>query len=602
MSRAEFAREAGLSYRTVLDFENGARDHVQEKTLILISKALGVSCEFLLTGRDGSERWWRRWVGALVSGPLRLPTPVLTAWVVGIVALTAAGLALTDRRWTQSVVPMTPAHIRAQRHFLEGVNNLDRLYRDAARRDLRLALADDSTFAMAAVMLVHPEISGDQAERDSLLTLARRHVDTLGRRERKYLDAFSAWSNRDLKGAIAACEDLVEVHPREAEGYRLLGRFYEADEKPVSAISALETAVSLDPRDGMSFNRLAYLYTARGDTAQAMNASLRYLEIAPTEANPYDTRGDLLAWGNRPDEAIRSYQNALARNPEFFPSMQSLGCVLTLQGRYREAERYFQMMLRVQDRGARSRARWFLGMVDIYRGRFRDAEAKLQQAIAADEIDQHRNTGYLEKLCAIARLQCALGDTPAGVTTYRAALDTLQRYMPDGIAEWPVEYVCLLSKIDIDAAEAYRDSLALRIQGRRSDLSHVLTACDGWIQLRRGNPDAACASFEKALERLHVFQFCYPLGLAYLDAGRPEDAVRVFEHCVNRYSSDRIRSAIWGVKLYYQLARAYDAVGRHQDAAHMYTRFLNIWGDQNLPSVEEIATARAQLAAVNPGN
>ena len=54
LTKSDLAEKAGLSSRTVHDLENGRRDRIQEKTLMLLAQALDVSI-FELLGREPSE-------------------------------------------------------------------------------------------------------------------------------------------------------------------------------------------------------------------------------------------------------------------------------------------------------------------------------------------------------------------------------------------------------------------------------------------------------------------------------------------------------------------------------------------------------------------
>jgi tetratricopeptide (TPR) repeat protein/TolB-like protein/DNA-binding XRE family transcriptional regulator len=496
------------------------------------------------------------------------------------------------------IARVTTRSVRAYRHYVEGVEYLDKLYRAEARAELRRAVAHDSTFAMAMVMLVHPEIAGPRSERDSLIAVARRNSAGLTPRERYYLDAFGAYSEGDLDGAVAACEALVREYPQEASGYRLLGRFYRSKHDMVKALSAYETAVQVDPFDGMSLNRLAYMRASLGEYDEALRCVEEYIRIAPAEANPYDTRGDMLAWTGHPEQAIASYKQALERNPAFFPSMQNLGVVLTLLRRYDEADGYFRAMLGSEDAGARSRGRWFLAMMEVYRGRLDNAEESLRRAMAADHLEQTRSPEFANKLCALARIQCERGNHESAAATYREALATVESYHPERMQLWPAGYVDLLSRFDMGAAEAYIDSLEVRRRTLDEENTRVYWASLGWIQLRRGEAEAACTSYRKALEERDMFDLRYPLGLAYLEAGRCDDAIATFESCLRSYSTSRLQHAIWGVKTYYHLARAYEAAGRINDAQRVYAEFLDIWGDTAL-ACEEVSDASNRIATLD---
>jgi tetratricopeptide (TPR) repeat protein len=237
-------------------------------------------------------------------------------------------------------------------------------------------------------------------------------------------------------------------------------------------------------------------------------------------------------------------------------------------------------------------------MVDVYRGRLDEAEEMIEKALAADDIEQDRSNAYLLKLSALATIQCARGDEEAGLATYGTLISTLHRDSPTSIDDWSVAYTCALSRVDIDRAVAVRDSLADELSRRDENGNHVVEACTGWIEFRRGNPRAASRAFGNALAEYDVFQYRYPLGLAYLEAGQLDDAIRTFEHAMNRYSSGRIGYAIWGVKLYYYLAIAYERAGRIDDARTMYARFLDIWKDADTPC-EEIGDATERIAVLD---
>lgn len=521
--------------------------------------------------------------------------------------LTAAvkhDLVLPPEEGTEAGLPIshvTTTSIRAYRHYAAGVENLHRLYRDEARRELRLAVSTDPDFAMAHLMLAHPDIAGSEADVDSCVARARRQAEKITRRERCYLEVFEAWSNRDIDKMIDALEKMVDAYPNESEAYRLLGRFYRSTGDEVGALAALEAAVRVDPFDGLSANRLAYHYALLGRDEEAMATAERYVELAPREANPYDTRGDLLAWTGRHDEAIESYKAALKRNPAFFPSMQNLGCVLTLTGEYDEARRYLRMMLRSEDDGARARARWYLAMVDLHQGRLQDALTNLRKGMAADDMEGFDQRFFSHKIAATAKIQAEMGEIDVALATYQAVIDTSRARFPGRYTGRLVWYVQTLAQVDVDRAVAVCDSVLALVDGRDRDVDHIGWACKGWIALARGEASEACESFERAAERNDLFQFRYPLAVAYYEAGRFDEAIATLEYSLGRYSADRLVDAIWSVKAHYLLGLAYEQVGRGSDAARMYAEFLSIWKDAD-PVFAEIADARARLAALATPN
>ena len=89
----------------------------------------------------------------------------------------------------------------------------------------------------------------------------------------------------------------------------------------------------------------------------------------------------------------------------------------------------------------------------------------------------------------------------------------------------------------------------------------------------------------------------YLLGYAYLKAGRHEESIEVLEKVVNRYDTDRISFPGRSAKVHYNLGRAYDASGDHQNASDQYEQFLSIWQDGD-PELREISEAKERLEAL----
>jgi len=491
----------------------------------------------------------------------------------------------------------TTTSIAAYHHFAEGVENLRMLYRDRAREGLRLAVEADPNFAMAYVMLAHPDIILSHEEGDSLIRMARLHSEGITLRETLYIDAFDAWNRGDIAGSIAALEDMVEAYPQESEAYRLLGRFYRYQDEPAKARAALEAAVQVDPFDGMSINRLAYLYASLGDTEGAFRLIDRYITLAPSQANPYDTRGDLLAWSGRVEEAMTSYKTALQHNPRFSPSIQSLGVTSTLTGRYDDARRYFRMLFENEDPGMRFRARWLMAIVDVYQGHLIDARETLQEVAAADRLEGGEQAAGNGKLLLAALIAEEEGHIDRAIDIYR---DVFQECRQDELEQWMERYVDLLARRDLDAARAFTDSVEALVEGTQSHGQRACWESRGWLELRGGNPGKACTWFERAAEASDEMNCQYPLGLAYLRAHRAEDAVRTFEGILNRYSASRLLRPTWSVKAYYYLGRAYEEMGRQRDAATYYKRFLEVWKSAD-PVFPELADARERFETMASG-
>ncbi|MEN8007805.1 MAG: helix-turn-helix transcriptional regulator [Candidatus Krumholzibacteriota bacterium] len=86
LSQSDLAERAGLTYRTIHDIEQGKRVRVQEKTLLLIARALGMTLNDLLNGDVEQEQG-----KAKTSGSGRALW-IRAAVMVGVAAVAAAGI------------------------------------------------------------------------------------------------------------------------------------------------------------------------------------------------------------------------------------------------------------------------------------------------------------------------------------------------------------------------------------------------------------------------------------------------------------------------------------------------------------------------------
>ena len=90
------------------------------------------------------------------------------------------------------------------------------------------------------------------------------------------------------------------------------------------AESCLRRLIELDPNRVQAQNLLAYGAMNRGDFARAEEQFEIYRFLAPDQANPHDSLGELLMVTGRYDEAKQEFHKALALKPDFCPPWQNL--------------------------------------------------------------------------------------------------------------------------------------------------------------------------------------------------------------------------------------------------------------------------------------
>ena len=88
----------------------------------------------------------------------------------------------------------------------------------------------------------------------------------------------------------------------------------------------------------MAYNQLAYSYQGLNDLDNAIKAIETYIELAPDEANPHDTKGSIYALFGEFDKAIEAFEDALRINPDFPYSIQQLAHMHLLKDSLEKAD------------------------------------------------------------------------------------------------------------------------------------------------------------------------------------------------------------------------------------------------------------------------
>lgn len=119
--------------------------------------------------------------------------------------------------------------------------------------------------------------------------------------------------SRDLPGAIAALEQLVEINPKRArEYYQRMAQYAAELFRDDDAIAYAAKAVALSPDDADGHQKLGEMYRRRQDT----------------------------------DRAIASFRQAIAKNDRLYPVYMQLAELLVAKGESNEADRLYRRVVR----------------------------------------------------------------------------------------------------------------------------------------------------------------------------------------------------------------------------------------------------------------
>jgi len=211
-----------------------------------------------------------------------------------------------------AIEEVSTANIEAYRHYQLGHDYHVRFAYREAIRELEEAVRLDPQFALAYLYLarsygaVQDQQNADQARRKLEQMQAR-----LPRKEMLLYQRQRAVAGGDLEGWRQAAEMLVTEFPRDSDARAALSGALNTLGEDERAISVARDGLALDPRDELMLNVLCYTQTWLGNLNAGLQACDQYAALRPRDPNPPGSRGDVLYFAGRVDEAIAAYRKEL---------------------------------------------------------------------------------------------------------------------------------------------------------------------------------------------------------------------------------------------------------------------------------------------------
>ncbi|MGB7062558.1 MAG: tetratricopeptide repeat protein, partial [Candidatus Zixiibacteriota bacterium] len=493
----------------------------------------------------------------------------------------------------RAVADVTTHSPEAYRYFLEGLDNFNKVYFAEATRDFEKALEYDSTFAMAYSWLARLKMGDEQKK---LIAKAVQYSDKVTKIERYCIKIQQAGANRDFEHYEEGLKEMTENFPEHKETFFFLGSYYFEQRQYQQAIQRYNQAIKIDPLYKIVYNMLAYTYDMVGDFEKSIGAINKYISIAPDEANPYDTRGDLYARNGKIDQAVESYRKALDRKPDFYASQAKTGHMYLFKREYAKAESCYKELSSSDDEDRRSEGRAYLAVVPAYQGKFEEALRILDDGLAADRMEQaegdwNARKHYLKALILIEQKRPDSASAEA-----EKAVDVWRKAYPDNRI-WGRQYHVQVLAEGENIGKAERVAQALRddIKDDEQDRMRVYAYALGCIDRAKGNLKESIANLEKAGEGGQDFIANFMLARAYLESGRLDRSVAVLERMLSRYDELRAWLPVWAAKAHYLLGLAYEKSDWNSKAAEKYEEFLEIFEDAD-PGIPEVEDAEQRLA------
>ncbi len=510
------------------------------------------------------------------------------------------GAAFTPTELTP-VTQLATGSLDAYREYQEGLLAERRFLLEQAHTHYSQAVELDPTFAIAWLRLgMVDNVRGQEA----LLAFqnADLNKDKASERDRYMIEAmFAANIQRDFQAADSLLRELIERFPDEKEARYQLGVFYDATDRDDEAISIIEEAVTLDPYYAPGVNHLAYLAGRNGDTVGADTLSLKYLELEPGQANPHDSRGEILEMIGRTEEARDAFRTALAIEPGFLASFEHLVRSYLREGDAEGARAALEPYVETEDSDAAVYVRRLLGDTYVADGSYREALRSYRSAASlAGELN--RQALQIQPLLEAGQLATFMGDYDGAEASYREA-DAIDPLLGG------VMFGLLINSGEqgrVDEMLAVRDTVAARFADAppimQGQVELIMLLVDGVVAWYQGDAQATVQLYDEARElagapRPALVGPSLQESLALIEVGRAREALDIarnmerISQAENRLNPGQMQGAL------YLKGRAHEALDEASEAAASYERLFGIAGD-GMAEIVNMQDVPARLAAM----
>lgn len=161
--------------------------------------------------------------------------------------------------------------------------------------------------------------------------------------------AFLAMLERDLRQALAECQQAIQIDPHHATIHNHAGRALHNAGQPEQAVKAFQQAISLKPFYPEAWHNLGHVLRAVGQLDGACHAYEEALKLSPGYRSARLNLGKTLFNLERVEDALQQFNQLIATNSADHEALTDSGLALHLLGRTDEAGQHYQRALTVAE-------------------------------------------------------------------------------------------------------------------------------------------------------------------------------------------------------------------------------------------------------------
>jgi Flp pilus assembly protein TadD len=188
----------------------------------------------------------------------------------------------------------------------------------ATTENLDAAIAADPNFGPPYRLLAQLKAQQqDHAAAEALLGQALARAGAMPQVERVLVEMEAANLRGDSAASVTALTALAALQPNDPAVWSSLGESYMRRRQYQQAVAAFRKLLEVEPEDVNALNQLGYAAAYAGSFDSGLDALRRYQALRSTEANPFDSQGDVNLLAGRLREAETFYLQAAKIDPNF---------------------------------------------------------------------------------------------------------------------------------------------------------------------------------------------------------------------------------------------------------------------------------------------
>lgn len=230
--------------------------------------------------------------------------------------------------------------------------------------------------------------------------------------------------NKDkIQEAIVHFLQVVRLDKNDAEGWKLLGALYSAQNESDNALKAYQNLISTGLANFSDYYEIARLYYRKQQYREASQAARQAFEQSDNNPQAGLLLADSLLRSGQTSEAIDIFQMSLKDNPQSESLVFGLCEALVRAGRYDDA--IVQLNKKLESDANNLRALNLLAQVQRRTGKRQEAITTLKRALQGQDVSES-----VEVQFELAETYEELGQVDNAVGSYEEALSSLSN--PDG--------------------------------------------------------------------------------------------------------------------------------------------------------------------------